>query len=845
MKVLAFPAQPGNRASLFLAEGAKLVHSDNIKPPSNGALVPVKIPRGGPAYFGVKLPAAAAARSLFLQFEGSVSAHCEVQARENGEFRTIRAFDISRVNFNPNVGFNPRAPVVISFPEVKSDEFRLVFTRVGGDATLARLSLTPTPIVERFPEKTLAKMIQHPTLSWGDYLWESQTGDTAAALKPDDVRDISRHLAADGTLSWQVPAGEWVILRTGMTPTGTRNSPSSPQGIGLEVDKMSRTHTTSHFDAFLGEIIRRVPAAERKSFKVAVLDSYETGGQNFTDGFLEQFRGRYGYDPLPFLPAYHGHTVGSPDLSDRFLWDVRRLVADKVAYDYVGGLRDASNKHGVTTWLENYGHWGFPAEFLQYGGQSDEVGGEFWSEGNLGSIENRCASSCAHIYGKKRVWAESFTSGGDEFRRHPARLKRRGDWAFTEGVNSSLLHVYIQQYDNDDYPGVTAWFGAEFNRKNSWFPHIDLFTLYLRRCNFMLQQGRHSADVAYFIGEDTPKMTGIREPALPKGYNYDYINAEVILRDLAVKDGRLVLPHGMTYRVLVLPPQDTMRPELLRKIEQLVADGATVLGAPPSRSPSLQNYPAADAEVRALAAKLWSAAPARHRLYGKGQIFTGVRLEDVFEHLGLSPEFAVEPAAPVLHTRRIAADADIFFITNQSERRVQITPHFRVTGKQPEHWNPVTGERRKLPAYTQDARATAVPLQLEPSESAFVVFREKVGKPVAGTGAAGLAANFPQGEVLAKAAAPWEVRFESDPVKRGPAEPVVFAALQDWSKHPDSRIRHFSGVARYTTTLHLGELPKDKKLRLDLGKVALLAKVKINGKNAGGAWTPPYSLEIT
>lgn len=195
-----------------------------------------------------------------------------------------------------------------------------------------------------------------------------------------------------------------------MTPTGTTNSPAPPEATGYETDKMSRPHIEAHFDNFIGQILERIPAKDRKAFKVVVEDSYETGGQNFTDDFLESFRKRYGYDPLPYLPAYYGYVVESPEASDRFLWDVRRLVADRVAYDYVAGLREKSHKYGLTTWLENYGHWGFPGEFLQYGGQSDEIGGEFWAEGDLGNIENRAAISCGHIYGKNKISAESFTS---------------------------------------------------------------------------------------------------------------------------------------------------------------------------------------------------------------------------------------------------------------------------------------------------------------------------------------------------------------------------------------------------------------------------------------------------
>ena len=206
---------------------------------------------------------------------------------------------------------------------------------------------------------------------------------------------------------------------------------------------MSKKHIEAHFEAFLGEIYRRIPAEDRKCWKVVVEDSYETGGQNFTDGFLEDFKARYGYDPVPFLPVYAGTVVQSEEISDRFLWDMRRLVADKIAYDYVAGLRDVSHKYGLTTWLENYGHWGFPGEFLQYGGQSDEIGGEFWSEGSLGDIENRAASSCGHIYGKNKISAESFTAGGGGYHRYPAMMKQRGDRFFTEGINNTMMHLYI------------------------------------------------------------------------------------------------------------------------------------------------------------------------------------------------------------------------------------------------------------------------------------------------------------------------------------------------------------------------------------------------------------------
>jgi hypothetical protein len=835
VKTLAFKAPSPPSPNLFALPGARTVLSRNITGKKGYAL-----PAGTESSIGLILPQAQSARSLIVASAGNIYAKCRLQVKKGSEYKTVKEFIINRTNAALHVGFDPYAPVVVSFPERKAAEFRIVFKETSRGSVVSSVTLSPVPVVERYPEKTLAKMFQSPLPYWHDYMWDAQTTDTALCINPEQVLDISANLSSDGTLAWDVPAGEWVIMRTGMTPTGVTNGPASPQGTGLEVDKMSKEHVAAHFDAFLGELLRRIPAADRKSFKIIVEDSYETGGQNFTDGLIEAFTERYGYDPVPYLPALKGYTVGSPDRSDRFLWDLRRLIADKVSYDYVGGLREVGHRNGLTTWLENYGHWGFPGEFLQYGGQSDEVGGEFWAEGDLGSIECRAASSCAHIYGKPQVSAESFTAGGNAFARYPATLKRRGDWSFTEGINKTLMHVYIQQPYEDIYPGIDAWFGTEFNRKNTWFEQIDLFTLYLRRCNFMLQQGLNVADAAYYIGDDAPKMTGVRAPEIPAGYSFDYINGEVIERDLSVKDGRLTLPHGTSYRLLVLPPQATMRPEVLRKIEQLIVGGAVVLGSPPTRAPGLQNYPEADNEVRTLAENIWGKEKEKQRHFGKGMVLTDMTIEEVFDLLHLPPDCKIAGDAPALYVHRTLGDGEIYFISNQSQQTIRLHPQFRVAGLQPELWDAASGSVRALPAFEQHGSITAVPLQLEAGESAFVVFR-KQGKP----SASGVEANFPQPAIVADITAPWEVQFEADAVKRGPSGTVLFDKLSDWSEHADERIRYYSGKAVYKTTVTLADKPGGERLFIDLGAVAAMAKVRINGEYAGGAWTPPYRIDIT
>lgn len=765
-----------------------------------------------------------------------------LEAMKNGVFEPIKSFRLDRTNNALNVGFEPYAPVVVSFDAVESNAFRLVFDKIAGSAGIVEVELRATPRVERFKEKSLVRMHPTPLPYWHDYQWERQKepDDALFTVSPAEVKDITSRVSATGEVTWDIPEGNWTILQTGMLPTGVTNAPASPEGTGLEVDKMNHEHVHRHFDAFLGEILRRIPEEDRKTFKVAVQDSYETGGQNWTDGFEDKFKQAFGYDPTPYIPVFYGHVVGSQDQSDRFLWDVRRFVADKVAYEYVGGLRDISHKHGLTIWLENYGHWGFPGEFLQYGGQSDEVGGEFWSEGELGDIENRAASSAAHIYGKTKVSAESFTAAGNTFGRYPALFKQRGDRFFAEGINNTLLHVYIHQPYENKRPGVNAWFGNEFNRFNTWYYDMDLFVDYLKRCNFLLQQGRYVADVAYFIGEDAPKMTGVQDPALPKGYSFDYINAEVILNRVSMKNGRFTLPDGLSYRVLVLPKLETIRPELLRKIEQLVNEGGIILGPKPQRSPSLTDYGKADKEVETLANQLWGDMDGirqKEHVYGKGLVLQGLTMQEVLALADLRPDVQLDDSDPVVFIHRTMADGDIYFISNQSDGKIQLNPTFRISGKQPELWDAVQGKLRDLPEFDDAGHGTTVPLELDRFESAFIVFRKKVDNIPAASGK-----NFPAPVRVIPVQGDWQVDFIRPDSTRFT---LNMDTLSDWSSIGDTAVAHFSGAAWYRKTVSTIDLPDKAPIFINLGSVVAVAKVRVNGQDVGGVWTPPYRLDVT
>ena len=799
-----------------------------------------------PVAISIKSDKPFTARGVVVEFRNQpLVATAELFSVVDGKKEKLITFPISRYNAALNVGFIPYAPVTASFNATKASEFELVVTS-DRDSGISSVTLEATPVVNQVFNQTLAKMHETPHPLWSEYQWapavEPARFDSVGAYDPAKAIDLTANFK-NGVLTWDVPEGNWVVERFGCVPTGTKNAPAVPEATGYEVDKMSREHAIEHFNAYMLDLIKRFPAEDMKSFTTIVQDSYEMGGQNFTDNFAEKFKASFGYDPTPYLPVFYGAVATNLDVSDRFLWDLRRFIADEVAYSYVGGLRDASNEYGKNTWLECYGHWGFPGEFLQYGGQSNEIAGEYWSEGTLGDIENRIASSCGHIYGKTKIWAESNTCAGNPFGRSPIDMKKRTDRFFADGINNTLLHLFVEQPD-ERVPGFNAWFGNEFNRHNTWFKQLDLYVMYLKRVNYMLQQGLNVADVAYFIGEDAPKMVGTVDPALPSGYQYDFINGEVLRETTSVdENGLLTLPHGTQYKLLVLPKLDSMRPELLKRIKELVEDGAFVLGPKPTRSPSLQNYPQADAEVKALADALWGdvdGVKVKSRKVGKGTIADGLTMAEAFAMLNVKPDCEYDPATGLVYGRRTMKNGDVYFVANQTDAELKdVAITFRVSGKAPEIWNPTTGETRPATAWSVKDGRTTLPLSFAAQESFFIVFEKDTDATSGSTKTNDLALT-----PLVELNSDWNVSFDSGEIARGPKDVVKFDKLTDWSTSENEAIKYYSGTAVYERTFKLDAKPT-KSVYLSLGSVSEMAKVTINGEYVGGVWTAPLRLDVT
>ncbi|GIV19245.1 MAG: hypothetical protein KatS3mg023_0996 [Armatimonadota bacterium] len=537
--------------------------------------------------------------------------------------------------------------------------------------------------------------------------------DASAVVRYENVINLTSYIQENGTLIWDVPEGRWTILRIGHTPTGAMNAPSPVSGRGLECDKLSQEGIETHFAGFMAKLISDVGHLAGKTLVATHIDSWEVGSQNWTPRFREEFRRRRGYDPLPYLPVLTGRVVESAEVSERFLWDWRQTISELLIENYAGHLRTLAHRHGLRLSIEAYGDCVF--DDMAYAGRADEPMAEFWTTPRLAASNTLPAmASAAHVYGKRVVGAEAFTADSAErWLHHPGSIKSLGDWAFCQGINRFVFHRYALQPWRDRRPGMSMgpW-GLHYERTQTWWEYSKPWHRYLARCQYLLQQGMPVVDVLFVAPEGAPRS--FIPPASLKqfGYSADACPAEVVLRDLQVKNGRLVLPHGMSYRVLVLPAVERMTPRLLRRVKQLVDAGAIVVGdTAPVKSPSLSGYPRCDEEVRAIAAELW----------GKGKVIRGKSVQQVLASLGVPPDFRADRLLEFVH-RRIG-NADVYFVANTSDRAVSATCAFRVSGKRPEIWHPETGRIEQVAVYRQDRQITRLPLHLKPSESVFVVFR--------------------------------------------------------------------------------------------------------------------------
>jgi len=689
---------------------------------------------------------------------------------------------------------------------------------------------------------------------------EMPLNPTEAILKGrlQGVVDLTAKLAKDGTLTWDVPEGEWTIVRSGHTTTGHHVSFAPRGGGGLEKDWLSREAADFHFNHLTKILLEDSAEHVGKTITYFYDDSWEAGMPNWTPALLEEFKKYRGYDPLPYLPVLAGYTVESLEVSDRFLYDFRKTVADCLAENHYAYLAEKAHDRGMGIHSQAGGPCSgllMTMDCLKNLGRCDVPMGEFWHSGQMkeGNQQNKVGkqtASAAHIYGKRWIKGEAFTSIGPHWEESPRTLKATADLAFCEGFNRFTLQSYVSSRPEDGKPGYEYFAGTHFNRNITWWEQMGAWTEFITRSQWMLSRGLFVADVCFYNGDWAPNYVEPKRvyPELGPGYDYDFCNAEVLLTRISVKDGRIVLPDGMSYRVLRLPDRDFMPLEVLQKIQELVRDGATVVGPKPVRDPGLKDYPNRDAKVAKLADEIWGGCEGvnvkEHR-YGKGRVIWGTRLREVLAAEGIGPDFSYESGKQdsfVDFIHRQEGAAHIYYIANRLNREESFSGRFRVSSLQPELWDPVTGAMRDAVAFKQVKGVTEVPLNLAEHGSVFVVFRKKIDPDVQGVATS----NQQASELLAELGSKWRVTFDS---KWGGPGTVEFSSLNDWTKSADEGVRYYSGTAVYehpAFDLPAGlDLKDGERILIALGDVREVAEVFVNGKAVGVAWTRPFQVDIT
>ena len=667
----------------------------------------------------------------------------------------------------------------------------------------------------------------------------------------------------EGRLDWEVPAGTWTVVRTGHRMTGQRVNMEMPGSVGYEVDWLSAVATDQQFEHLGKVLLDAAGPLAGKTLRYFHTDSFEDGYPNWTATMLTQFKKYRGYDATPYLPVFAGRMVGSAEISDRFLHDYRKTVADCMADNNYGRFAELSHRHGLEIQAEAAGpSWSgtMCMDALKNLGRCDRPMGEFWQDNtyvvNGQNQVGKTAATAAHIYGRKTASAEAFTSlllphWGDT----PAAMKPIADRAFCEGINRFVFCLMTATRPSDGLPGFECGAGTHFNPNVTWWqmgagPLLE----YVNRCQALLQSGLFVADVLYYNGDWAPNLVEPKhvDPSLGQGYDYDVCNAEVLLTRLSVKKGRIVLPDGMSYRLLMLPEKKQMPLEAAQKIKQLVAAGATVVGPRPESDPGLKNYPACDAKVKKIGDEVWSDCDGQRvtqRTYGKGRVIWGKTLREILLADGIPPDFSVSSAGPnvfIDFIHRTSDGAEIYFLANRNHRAESVEATFRVAGKKPELWNAVTGERRDLAVFSQRNGVTRVPLEFEPDGSMFIVFHKSGSVKDLST-----AKDFTTLKPLQEISGPWMVQFDpqwfypTDGLSGDSAKGLIgFEQLDDWSKRPEPAVRHFSGTAVYEKTFTLPD-SAHSEIWLDLGEVRELAEVTVNGQSCGVSWCAPWRVNVT
>ena len=687
----------------------------------------------------------------------------------------------------------------VSFPAMRGRYFRVRLT------STARVSLSEVVVSAR-------ACIDH---------WEEKAslvsafidGDATPAfskeelVNADSIVDLSDRLTPDGMLSWpSTMKGQWLVVRLVAVSTGGRTKHGRAEALGLECDKLSVDGARQHWQCYTKPLIDTI-RAHGGALQGICMDSHEAGPQNWTHDMPQQFRRLRGYDMKPFLLTMAGGMeIGGRGAS--FLKDLRRTISDLITENYYGEFQRLCRQEGLTLTAQAVGGaLCMAGDNIEVKKLIDKPQGEFWGYQTEGNYDIKDCASAAHVYGKQIASGEAFTD--ITYKHSLADIKNLADYAYAFGINEFVVCASAYQ----PYPNLlNTANGRQYalNRMNTLWPMSRPFWDYQARCSWMLRQGKPVSDLLLYLGDDVPKRTLTHLlPPIPQGYDFDALTTDALLHRVTVSNGRLTLPDGVSYSMLLLPPDEELTPAVRRKVEQLRVAGAHVW------SPRHYFPPATGIE--------------------------GGHLNDALQQAAIMPDVDAPLAQRLYHCHRQTPQSDIYFLNNHSDDTIayhQFLFHTQAVSAQ--LWHPVTGQQRPLATTTTDDGRTAIRLSMAPRESFFIVF-SRLGQAESLHSTA--VTNEPQWSVTAMLQQPWEVTFDEH--LGGPAGTVVFRQLTDWTRHADPRIRYFSGTATYRTTFKLSQKDTVAHYQLAFTAVGTAARILVNGHEAGTIWCSPWTIDVT
>lgn len=734
--------------------------------------------------------------------------------------------------------------------------------------------------------------------------------DKAAWIASTSVIDLTQQMNSSGKLEWQAPAGKWTVLRFGHVNTGAKNAPAPKEATGFECDKLSKNGADAHFAGYIGRISAVGGPADKGRLQGMVIDSWECHTQTWTPAMESEFSSLRGYALRPWLPVLAGYVIGDHLTSERFLRDWRATLNDLLVTNYYGRLATLGHERGMKLSFES-GPGDVPTgDILQYYGKADIPMCEFWhiNDPHWGGLECKPmlpAVSAAHIYGKKRIAAESFTNIDIKWNEHPFMLKHLADRHFAQGLNHLVFHTYTHNPRLDVVPGTSfgAQIGTPFIRGQTWWSYMPEWTSYLSRCQFMLEQGQPVADVLWYLGDGLDHKPR-QETDFPEGVKFDYLNQDALIQRISVADGLLKTPEGVTWKALWLPEGARLTLPSLVRLRDLLQQGATVIGLPATQNVSLTGGETDEQKFQQLTRELWNGKDGDRKI-GQGRLLWGGSITSALKKVAIGPDVSGAGAAMWCHRR--TDDSEIYFIAADRRFPLDANLRFNSTGI-PELWSPLTGSGKAAQFYQSAGNQTTVHVDLPAAGSVFVIFRKSASKAsfirmdrngetlvdlmdpnrvdknppqsVQGLKPPEILQPFVEDAPLSAEliddgqhllawqsgtyqlrrsdqskvqvtipdlppiplAGPWKLSF---PPGWDTPESIDLPTLSPWSALTDPAIRAFSGSATYTCAFQHEKPAADARFMLDLGRVSMIAEIVVNGKPATTLWGPPFRADIT